>query len=124
MLVAGPTQYLLSPLGEHWQLCLLFEPAHLPHLHLQRDPARRAGLGNWTLLYWAWWISWSPSSVSSSPASPADALLREFILGVLFVPTAFNLLWMTVFGNAAIWASWQEGAQALIDSGPATSTPC
>ena len=28
--------------------------------------------------------------------------IREFVIGVLFVPTAFTFLWMTVFGNTAI----------------------
>ena len=43
--------------------------------------------------------------------------IREFVLGVLFVPTLFNLLWMTIFGNSAIWVDLQTNGSLSAISG-------
>lgn len=59
-------------------------------------------LGGWTLLYWGWWISWSPFVGTFIARVSRGRTIREFLVGVLFVPTAFTFLWMTVFGNSAI----------------------
>jgi choline/glycine/proline betaine transport protein len=61
-----------EPLGEHWQLCLL-KPAHLPHLHLQRDPPGGLVRQLDPALLGLVDLPGPPSSASSSPASPADA---------------------------------------------------
>ncbi|WP_179840090.1 BCCT family transporter, partial [Burkholderia mallei] len=29
--------------------------------------------------------------------------IREFVFGILTIPTIFSILWFTVFGNGAIW---------------------
>lgn len=42
--------------------------------------------------------------------------VREFIVGVLLIPTAFNLLWMTAFGNGAIWIDMHVAQGALAQS--------
>ncbi|GAA4652271.1 choline BCCT transporter BetT [Kistimonas scapharcae] len=59
-------------------------------------------MGGWTLLYWAWWLSWSPFVGMFIARISRGRTIREFVTGVLFVPTGFTLLWMTVFGNTAI----------------------
>ncbi|MBS4721044.1 BCCT family transporter [Aeromonas caviae] len=116
VLVAGPTQYLLGALSENIGN-YVSSLSQLTFRTFTYSETRQAGwFGNWTLLYWAWWISWSPFVGLFIARISRGRTLREFILGVLFVPTAFNLLWMTVFGNAAIWASQHEGGTSLIDS--------
>lgn len=73
VLVAGPTQYLLGALSENIGN-YVSSLSQLTFRTFTYSETRQAGwFGNWTLLYWAWWISGPPSSVSSSPASPADA---------------------------------------------------
>lgn len=58
---------------------------------------------NWTILYWAWWISWSPYVGLFIAKISKGRTIREFIVAVLLIPTFFNFIWMTVFGNSAIW---------------------
>lgn len=59
-------------------------------------------LGGWTLFYWAWWLSWSPFVGMFIARISRGRTIREFVTGVLFVPTGLTLIWMTVFGNTAI----------------------
>ncbi|OED46649.1 choline transporter [Endozoicomonas sp. (ex Bugula neritina AB1)] len=70
-------------------------------------------LGGWTLLYWAWWLSWSPFVGMFIARISRGRTIREFVMGVLFVPTAFTLLWMTVFGSTAIDLIMNQGKTAL-----------
>ncbi|WP_235303071.1 BCCT family transporter [Sphingopyxis sp. MWB1] len=58
--------------------------------------------GDWTLFYWGWWISWSPFVGMFIARISQGRTIREFIMGVLLVPSLFTFLWMTVFGNTAI----------------------
>jgi choline/glycine/proline betaine transport protein len=73
-------------------------------------------LGGWTLLYWGWWISWSPFVGTFIARVSRGRTIREFLIGVLFVPSAFTFLWMTVFGNSAIDAIMNQGATYLSDA--------
>ena len=59
-------------------------------------------IGGWTLLYWAWWISWSPFVGMFIARISKGRTIREFLIGVLFIPSGFTFLWMTVMGNSAI----------------------
>lgn len=58
--------------------------------------------GAWTLFYWGWWISWSPFVGMFIARISRGRTIREFIAGVLLVPSFFTFFWMTVFGNSAI----------------------
>lgn len=57
---------------------------------------------NWTLFYWGWWISWSPFVGMFIARISRGRTIREFVTGVLLVPSLFTFLWMTIFGNTAI----------------------
>lgn len=59
-------------------------------------------LGGWTLFYWAWWLSWSPFVGMFIARISRGRTIREFVFGVLFVPSALTFMWMTVFGNTSI----------------------
>ncbi|MCR5536124.1 MAG: BCCT family transporter [Succinivibrio sp.] len=63
---------------------------------------KESWLGGWTLLYWTWWLSWSPFVGLFIARISRGRTIREFVLGVLCVPTLFTCIWMTVFGNSAI----------------------
>lgn len=71
-------------------------------------------LGGWTLLYWAWWLSWSPFVGVFIAKISKGRTIREFVIGVLLVPTGFTFAWMSVFGNSAIDMLSQN--QALANS--------
>jgi choline/glycine/proline betaine transport protein len=70
-------------------------------------------IGGWTLFYWGWWLAWSPFVGLFIARISRGRTIREFVTGVLLVPTAFTLLWMTVFGNTAIHMILDEGLTDL-----------
>lgn len=63
---------------------------------------KESWIGGWTLLYWGWWVSWAPFVGMFIARISRGRTIREFIAGVLFIPTGFTFFWMTVFGNSAI----------------------
>ena len=64
--------------------------------------AKNDWIGGWTIFYWGWWIAWAPFVGLFIARISRGRTIREFVLGVLLIPTAFTLFWMTVFGNTAI----------------------
>ncbi|NIE72374.1 choline BCCT transporter BetT [Pantoea sp. Acro-807] len=77
------------------------------------EPKSSKWLGGWTLFYWGWWLAWSPFVGMFIARVSRGRTIREFVTGVLFVPAGFTLLWMTFFGNSAIWMIMQQGATDL-----------
>ena len=59
-------------------------------------------LNAWTVFYWAWWISWSPFVGMFIARVSRGRTIREFIFGVLLVPTAVGIVWLTAFGGATL----------------------
>lgn len=113
VLLCGPTVFLLQAFSENIGNYL----SSLVGMSLRTftyEVANDDGwFGGWTILYWAWWISWSPFVGMFIARISRGRTVREFIVGVLFIPTAFNLLWMTVFGNGAIWIDTHVAQGAL-----------
>lgn len=69
--------------------------------------------GGWTILYWGWWLSWAPFVGLFIARVSRGRTIREFLLGVLFIPAGFTFLWMTVFGNSAIDMILNQGNTML-----------
>lgn len=59
--------------------------------------------GWWTTFYWGWWISWAPFVGVFIARISRGRTVREFVAGVLLVPTAVTMLWFTVFGGTALY---------------------
>jgi choline/glycine/proline betaine transport protein len=59
-------------------------------------------IGGWTIFYWGWWLAWAPFVGLFIARISRGRSIREFIIGVMLIPTVFTLLWMTIFGNSAI----------------------
>lgn len=57
---------------------------------------------SWTVFYWAWWISWSPFVGMFIARISRGRRIKEFVLGVLIVPTVLTFLWLSAFGGSAI----------------------
>ena len=72
-------------------------------------------IGGWTLFYWGWWISWSPFVGMFIARISRGRTIREFIIGVLLVPSGFTFLWFTVFGNTAL-AMQLDGSAQMVDA--------
>lgn len=60
-------------------------------------------MNSWTLFFWAWWIAWSPFVGLFLARISRGRTIREFVLGTLIIPFTFTLLWLSVFGNAALY---------------------
>ena len=56
-----------------------------------------------TILFWAWWLSWAPFVGMFIARISKGRTIREFIFGVLIIPTVFTIVWFTIFGNTAIY---------------------
>ncbi|MFD1810878.1 BCCT family transporter [Rhodococcus gannanensis] len=59
-------------------------------------------LSSWTIFYWAWWISWTPFVGMFLARISRGRTIREFVAGVILVPSIVSLLWFSVFGGAGI----------------------
>ncbi|WP_218310558.1 BCCT family transporter [Alteromonas antoniana] len=70
-------------------------------------------IGGWTIFYWGWWLAWAPFVGLFIARISFGRTIREFIIGVLLIPSAFTLLWMTVFGNTAIDLVFTQGQEML-----------
>jgi len=61
-----------------------------------------AWIRSWTLFYWAWWIAWAPFVGMFIARVSRGRTIREFVLGVLLIPSLFSFLWFSVFGGTAL----------------------
>ena len=112
VLVAGPTLYLLSAFSDNigTYLSNLIQLSFKTYVYEQEHTGWFSG---WTILYWAWWCSWAPFVGLFIARISKGRTIREFIFGVLVIPSMFGILWFTVFGNTAIWLNDGEAAGAL-----------
>ena len=112
VLVAGPTLYLLSAFSDNigTYLSNLVKLSFKTYVYEQEHASWFSG---WTILYWAWWCSWAPFVGLFIARISKGRTIREFIFGVLVIPSMFGILWFTVFGNTAIWLNDGEAAGAL-----------
>ncbi|WP_018921420.1 glycine betaine uptake BCCT transporter [Salsuginibacillus kocurii] len=102
VLFLGPTVHIMSvfttTLGSYIQ--------NFMQMSFQLEPfgAEDASvwIEDWTIFYWAWWIAWAPFVGTFIARVSRGRTIREFILGVLAVPTLFGALWFSVFGGTAI----------------------
>ena len=112
VLVAGPTLYLLSAFSDNigTYLSNLVQLSFKTYVYEQEHTGWFSG---WTILYWAWWCSWAPFVGLFIARISKGRTIREFIFGVLVIPSMFGILWFTVFGNTAIWLNDGEAAGTL-----------
>lgn len=67
----------------------------------------------WTIFYWAWWISWAPFVGTFIARVSKGRTIREFIIGVLAVPSIFGAFWFAVFGGTGIQLQRQGTADVM-----------
>lgn len=118
VLILGPTIFILSGfienIGNYVQ--------NFPTLAAWNETYTGGTWQNsWTVFYWGWWIAWSPFVGMFIARVSYGRKVREFLLGVLFVPSLVTFFWMTIFGNSAIYVEkFGEGglAKAVQDNIP------
>ena len=115
VLAVGPTQFLLrdfvQSIGNYLQefLGLAFTVSAFAGSEGEQWQAA------WTTFYWGWWISWAPFVGIFIARVSRGRTVREFVAGVLLVPTALTFLWFSVLGGTAIYREL-AGAGGLVDA--------
>lgn len=99
VLLAGPTLFLMQSLVQNTGQ-YLSEVVDMTFNLYAYEP--NSWIGGWTLFYWGWWIAWSPFVGMFIARVSRGRTIREFVLGVLFVPVGFTFMWMTFFGGTAL----------------------
>ncbi|WLW50714.1 BCCT family transporter [Streptomyces sp. YU58] len=100
--VAGPTIIVLDLLPTSVFAYL----GDLPQLAGRTEASGGKGvadwLGSWTVFYWAWWISWTPFVGMFIARISRGRTIRQFVGGVILVPSTVSLVWFAVFGGSAM----------------------
>ncbi|MDT8311534.1 MAG: BCCT family transporter, partial [Methylophaga sp.] len=99
VLIAGPTLFLMQSLIQNTGTYLndIVQMTFNLYAYQPTD-----WMASWTLFYWGWWIAWSPFVGMFIARVSRGRTIREFVLGVLFVPVGFTFMWMTFFGGTAL----------------------
>jgi choline/carnitine/betaine transport len=106
--VVGPTVFILdlvpTAVGSYFK--------DLAMMSARTDAAGGNGmaewLAGWTVFYWAWWLSWTPFVGMFIARISRGRTIRQFVTGVLLVPSLVSLVWFAIFGGAGIKAQ-QDG---------------
>ncbi|MGH3750296.1 MAG: BCCT family transporter, partial [Micromonosporaceae bacterium] len=114
LFVVGPTVFILNTFTES-----------LGGYFFEFTPmSSRAGafggadwLSGWTIFYWAWWISWTPFVGTFIARISRGRTIREFVVGVVLVPSLVSFIWFSILGGAAI--SQQLGGTDVSEGGEA-----
>ena len=59
-------------------------------------------LKSWTVFYWAWWLSWTPFVGMFIARISRGRTIRQFVTGVLVVPSLVSVVWFCVLGGSAM----------------------
>ncbi len=70
-------------------------------------------MGSWTLFYWAWWISWAPFVGTFIARISRGRTVRQFIVGVLLVPSGASAVWFSIMGGSALRAQMSGSADLV-----------
>ena len=99
--VAGPTLFILnlipSAVGDYAR-----DLAEMSsRTEAVGDDALRSWMTSWTIFYWAWWISWTPFVGLFIARISRGRTIRQFVTGVLLVPSVVSVIWFGIFGGTA-----------------------
>ena len=113
VVLVGPTVFILNTFVQTTGYYL----AALPTMSFWTETFNDAGWQNgWTVFYWGWWVSWAPFVGIFIARISRGRTVREFILGVLLLPTALTFLWMSAFGGTALNMELTEGTAGIISA--------
>ncbi|MDP3952156.1 BCCT family transporter [Microbacterium sp.] len=102
LLVMGPSEFLLrdfvQSIGNYIQnfVSLAFNVSAF------QGTAGEEWQSQWTSFYWGWWISWAPFVGIFIARVSKGRTVREFVAGVILVPTLLGILWFSVLGGSAL----------------------
>lgn len=78
---------------------------------------------NWRVFYYAWFVAWVPFVGMFVARISKGRTIREFVMGVVIVPTVFTILWLSVFSAIALSAvqGWSLDSIRELISSPETA---
>jgi choline/glycine/proline betaine transport protein len=113
LLIVGPTLYILGALATGTGMYLTSLPGLSFFTGAFTGGSEAASfMSSWTIFYWAWWISWSPFVGMFIARISKGRTVRQFVLGVLILPTMFSFVWLATFGGSSLFA--QFGGASLL----------
>ena len=106
--IFGPTVFILNALIQNFgsYINTLIESATWTEVYQSTS-----WQNGWTLFFYTWWFAWAPFVSLFIARISYGRSIKEFIIGVLFVPSLIVFLWMGIFGNAAIYQVINESSQ-------------
>jgi choline/glycine/proline betaine transport protein len=126
VLIVGPTIFIFGALAEglgaylNSFLALSFFTGTVGGGAALGGYTVKGWMGSWTIFYWGWWIAWSPFVGMFIARISKGRTVREFVLGVLFLPALFSFLWLSTFGGSALFLELNAGggvASAVANQG-------
>jgi choline/glycine/proline betaine transport protein len=117
ILIVGPSQFLLrdfvQSIGNYLQdfIGLSFT------VGAYSGAAGEAWQAAWTTFYWGWWISWAPFVGIFIARISRGRTVRQFVTGVLLVPTLITFLWFSVLGGTALYSELNGPGGLVGDDG-------
>ena len=115
--IGGPTLFILNIIPNAVGSFISDLPQMASRTASSGDDTMATWLSSWTIFYWAWWVSWTPFVGLFIARISRGRSIRQFVTGVLLVPSTVTLLWFAIFGGGAI--GLQERAERSGDMGQA-----
>lgn len=120
LFTVGPSMYILNMftntlgtyISDFFEMSLRLAPL---------DEKNRGWINSWTIFYWAWWISWAPFVGIFIARISKGRTVKEFLFGVLLLPSLVCFIFFAVFGVSALQVE-QLGISAISDFTLETST--
>ena len=100
--VGGPTLFILNIIPSAIGDFIDELPAMASRTAAVGNKDMSEWLSSWTIFYWAWWISWTPFVGMFIARISRGRTIRQFVTGVMFVPSVVSLIWFAIFGGGAI----------------------
>lgn len=72
-------------------------------LYPYQDEVVSTWFRGWTVTYFIWWISWAPFVGVFIARISRGRTIREFVIGVLVVPTLFTIIWFSIYGGMGLY---------------------
>ncbi|WIY81845.1 BCCT family transporter [Propionimicrobium sp. PCR01-08-3] len=100
--IIGPTLFMLNVIPTSLGAFIGNLPEMASRTAASGDETMAEWMSNWTIFYWAWWISWSPFVGLFIGRISRGRTIRQFVTGVLVVPSLVSVLWFAIFGGGSI----------------------
>jgi glycine betaine transporter len=103
VLLSGPTFFMMSgiigSIGDYFSRVV----PHGFRTYTFFDEDITTWFQSWTLTFMVWWFAWAPFVGVFIARISKGRTIREYIIGVMLVPTFFSIFWFGVFGSAGFF---------------------